>query len=223
MLVPDPTSARAASGTREEVDALLTALRDGGRPAVAGLPAEFVQNVAEVLAGANGQIEVMLSGPRELSRHDLVLARAGTLRRSRGLTGPEDLALHPTTVLPGVLLRLAGIAPVEPLPPQVTLDPAPELLDDLFVEDAAARHTAWAQLLEEAAALPDAASEELEQAPPRAVHLTRRRADGDRSAQVVMLRGRYLVAEPGGAAPLRGTTPTGAARALLRPLLSVSG
>lgn len=224
MLAPDRTSAFAASGTREEVDALVAALRGGKRPAeAASLPAEFVEGASDVLAGADGQIEVTLSDPRELSEHVLVLARAGTLRRSRGLTGPEDLALHPTTALPGVLLRLAGIAPVEPLPPEIALDPAPDVLADLFVGDGAARRAAWTRMREDAATLPDAALDELEQAPPRAVHLVRRRAGGDRSALVVMLRGRYLVAAPDGAAPLTGTAPHGAARALLRPLVSGSG
>lgn len=224
MLTPDPSSARAFSGRRDDVDALLSELAAGRGPATStALPDALLNDLAEVLTGASGQVELTLSTPQGLSSHTLTLARAGTLRRSRGLTDREDLALHPTSTLPGVLLRLAGIAPTEALRAGEILAPPTGSCEEVFSDRSPQRETAWAQLREVAAALPPAAEEQIDQAPPRGLRLVRRRASGDRTAVVLLLRGRYLVAETGGAAALRGTTPTGATRALLRPLLSASG
>ena len=160
-----------------------------------------------------------LSAPQSRSTHELTLSRAGLLRRSRGTDAREDLAVHPTSVLPGLLLRLAGIAPVEPLAHEVALDVSPETVDALFEVDTADRTAAWSALTEAATVLPTAADAQLEQAPPRAARLVRHRPEGSRSATVVLLRGRYLVADGAGEPPLRGASATGATRSLMTALL----
>lgn len=223
MLIADPASPHTASGTREDVEQLMDDLSSGRASATAAaLPDDFVQAVSEILAAASGQIEVETADPLGRAAHHLLLSRTGTLRRSRGSTEREDLAVHPTTVLPGVLLRLAGIAPTEPLSAEVTLGTRPGVLADLFAEDLARSTAAWARMLEAADRLPDAAQSDIDQAPPRAIRLIRRRKSGDGAVVLLQLRGRYLVADGEDASMLRGTTPTCAVRALLRPLLSAS-
>lgn len=224
MLTADPASPRAATGTRMEVDQLLADLSAGrAAPSATSLPETFVQTVSETLAATSGQVEVEIADPLGRSAHCLLLSRAGTLRRSRGFTEREELAVHPTSTLPGVLLRLAAIAPTEPLPAEVTVTTTPQELADLFAADSTRSVAAWARVTEAGGVLPPAAQDGIDQAPPRAVRLVRRRETGDGAAALLLLRGRYLVAAGTDATTLRGTTPTGAARALLRPLLTVSG
>lgn len=182
--------------------------------------------VDEIIASARGEIEVRLSAPTRLSEHTLTLSRAGVLRRSRDprdVERSEQLGVHPTPALPGVLLRLAAIAPLGGPPEGSDLDLPEELLDQLAAPDDGLREAAWSRALDAARALPAPADPALEAAPPRAVHLVRRRAEGDAGAVLVQLRGRYLVADPASAGRLVGATPTDAARALLRPLLTARG
>lgn len=220
MIVPDPRNPSGATAALDESDAFLEALASGS--AVDGadaLDAQLVATMAEILRAPGGTLDMTLSAPQSRSTHDLTLSRAGLLRRSRGNAAREDLAVHPTSVLPGLLLRLAGIAPVEPLAPEVTLDVAPEAVDALFGADPAGRAAAWTALTEAAAALPAAADVQLEQAPARAARLLRHRPEGSRSATVVLLRGRYLVADGAGGSVLRGASATGATRSLMAALL----
>lgn len=182
--------------------------------------------VDEILASARGEIGVRLSAPTRLSEHTLTLSRAGILRRSRDprdVERSEQLGVHPTAALPGVLLRLAAIAPLGSPPEGSVLDLPQELLVQLADPDDALREDAWSRALEAAQTLPPVADPSLEAAPPRAVHLVRRRPEGDAGAVLVQLRGRYLVADPSGAGRLVGATPTDAVRALLRPLLTARG
>lgn len=225
MITPDPTNANGATAPHDEMSAFLEALAAG--PTVDGssvdgadeLDAQFVATAAEILRAPGGTLEVVLSTPQSRSTHEITLARAGLLRRSRGTTAQEDLAVHPTSVLPGILLRLAAIAPVEPLPPEVGLDLPTETVQALFDADLETRTAAWTALTEAGTALPAADDAQLEQAPPRAARLVRHRPEGSRSAIVVLLRGRYLVADGTEGPALRGTSPTGATRSLMAALL----
>lgn len=225
MIAPDPSDPRGAMGVPDEIDAFLAALApgstvDGSPPDGADpLPAQFVTTVAEILRAPGGTLDVVLSDAGRRSTHELTLSRAGILRRSRGADAREDLAVHPTSVLPGLLLRLARIAPVKPLAQEVALDVPPETVDALFAAEPADRTAAWTALTGAAAALPRAADTQLEKAPPRAARLVRHRPEGSRSATVVLLRGRYLVADGAGEPVLRGTSATGATRSLMAALL----
>lgn len=224
MITPDPTSPALAAGSTDDVDALLEALRSGGTAAGAGaLPAEFVSTLTAILGAPGGSLDVVLSFPQGYSTHRFTLARAGVLRRSRGLTAQEEIALHPVTVLPGALLRLVGIAPVEALDAATVLEVPRDAADGLFDADAGARTAAWRAVTAASAALPTAAKEDLDSAPPRAARVTRHRPEGSRSATVLLLRGRYLVLSPEDPGSLVGTTPTGAARAVTSTLLSADG
>ncbi|HEX7353153.1 hypothetical protein [Brachybacterium sp.] len=221
MITPDPSSPILAAGPRREVASLIDALRAGQDvPAEANeLSDSFLEALGAVLASPAGTAEISLSSPFSSSVHELTLSRTGVLRRSRGLAGTEEIGIHPTTVLPGLLLRLAAVSPVEPLDPAVVLPSTPDGIHGVFDEDPVRRERTWDQLLEEGAALPRARQEELEGSDPRAVRLVRHRPEGERSATVLLLRGRYLVVEDD---HVRGTDPTGASRSLMSAMLRPS-
>ncbi|ATG54023.1 hypothetical protein CFK41_03970 [Brachybacterium ginsengisoli] len=220
MLAPDPNNPAGVSGSRDEIDVFLDAIVSGSAiDEVETLPKELVSTLAEILRAPGGTLTVTLSAPERVSGHDLTLARAGLLRRSRETPAREDLAVHPTSALPGLLLRLTAISPVEPLAEDVTLDVDATVVDSLFDAEPSTRHAAWSTMIEASTALPAAMRSELEQAPPRAARLVRHRPGGDRSATVVLLRGRYLLAEGSALSALHGSSPTGAVRSLMTALL----
>lgn len=221
MITPDHSSPILASGPRAEVESLVESLRAGQDvPAEASaLSPSFLEALSSVLAAPAGTAELFLSSPFSSSVHELTLSRAGVLRRSRGPAGAEDISVHPTTILPGLLLRLAAVSPVEPLDPAIALAPTPDGIQGVFDEDPVRRERSWDQLLEAGAALPRAGQEQLENSDPRAVRLVRHRPEGVHAATVLLLRGRYLVAEGD---RVRGTDPTGASRSLMSAMLRPS-
>ena len=179
--------------------------------------------VDEILDSARGEVKVRLSEPHRQSLHTLTLARAGVLRHSRAPGTAEETAVHPTSALPGVLLRLAAIAPLGAAPEGSSLDALSSSIEQLFSEDPTTRERAWGYLLESATVLPPVSDPALEAAPPRAVQLVRRRVDGDRRAVLLQVRGRYLIVSEEGSGRFVGADPTDAAREVLRPLLTVRG
>lgn len=220
MITPDATSPTVATGSAEDVDGLLDALRSGQAPEGAdALPAEFLSTVADVVTTPAGSMDVVLSSPQGYSTHEFTLSRAGALRRSRGTTSQEEIALHPMTVLPGALLRLVGISPVEASDPSVLVEAEGSVVDALFAEDADARSEAWRSVTTAMATLPSASRQDLEDAAPRAARVVRHRPEGSRSATTLMLRGRYLLPAEDPTGGLHGTTATGAARAVMTALL----
>ncbi|WP_157975570.1 hypothetical protein [Brachybacterium sp. YJGR34] len=220
MIRPDEQSPTIARGTAEEVATFLDDLAAGGdADGLHAMPAALVASVGEILAGASGRAEVTLSDPQGYSTHAITLSRAGVLRRSRGLTGPEELAVHSTGTVPGLLLRLAALSPTEPLPATVRLAAPAAETDALFSAMEAERRAAWEALSGAAAALPPAARPATDQAAPRAAQLLRHRPSGAHGAVVVMLRGRYLVPDAE-SSTLHGVSPTGASRALMSALLA---
>lgn len=222
MITPDEHSTVLATGPSSEIGAFLDAAA-AGRPfeSAAALDGSFVRAIGEILRAAAGTAEITLAGPLSYSTHRFTLARGGTLRRSQGLSAHTEIAAVPTGVLPGVLLRLASIAPVEPLSSAVTLELPPGTLVDLFAVETGPRTAAWSAVTAAAQSLPGAELAELEQTEPRAAQLVRHRPGGgaDRTSLVILLRGRYLVPAAAGADSLHGTDATGATRALLSGML----
>jgi len=220
MITPDPSSPVIASGPDAEIDALIDAMAAGHRADGAErLDPSFVQSIAEIVTAAAGTLDVTLSGPLSYSTHRFTLSKGGTLRRSQGHSDSVEIAAFPTSVLPGALLRLTSVAPVEPLTRATMLELPEGLLADLFSASSEHREGAWGAVIRGAHALPAAERAEFERAEPRAAQLVRRRPDGDRTSRIVLLRGRYLVPTGDGSDALCGTDPTGATRALLAALL----
>jgi len=220
LITPDATSPTVATGSAEDVDGFLDALRSGQAPEGAdALRAEFLSTVAEVVTAPAGSMDVVLSSPQGYSTHGFTLSRAGALRRSRGTTSQEEIALHPMTVLPGALLRLVGISPVEASESSVIVEAEDSVVDALFEADADARSAAWRSVTAAMASLPSSARKDLEDAEPRAARVVRHRPEGSRSATTLMLRGRYLLPAEDSVDQVHGTTPTGAARAVMTALL----
>lgn len=219
MITPDPTAPNVITAPQVEIDQFLDAIGTGNAiDPVEGVSETFLASVSEILRNAAGSLAVTLSEPQGYSTHEFTLARAGVLRRSRGVTQTEDLAVHPTSTLPGLLLRLTSIAPVEPLPAESSLPISVQDVAGIFDSAEDTRAARWSAVIDAAGSLPPAHREDFEQAPPRAARLVRRRPEGERSAVVLLVRGRYLVAADD-ATELHGTSPTGAARALMTAML----
>lgn len=199
-----------------QTDSVLAALAKGEAFEGSGqLPQELTERLTSILSAPRGEMSLEISGADLHLTHALLLAQAGVLRRTRLSGKTDEIALSPTAVLPGVLLRLAGIAPVEPLAAEIRPAVRGELLDGLFDADPQARREAWAGLQELSRNLPAPLDPELDSAPPRALRATRRTPSGDRTAQLLMLRGRYLLVAPSGlGTSLVGTDPTTASRAI---------
>lgn len=220
MIAPDEHSAVLATGPSSEIDAFLDSAAAGRAPeGAASLDEAFVRATGEILRAAAGTVDVTLAGPLSYSTHHFTLSRGGTLRRSQGQSPTAEIAALPTGALPGALLLLASIAPVEPLPAEVTLELPPRTLESLFVADAGPRTAAWSAVTEAAQSLPAAERAEFERAEPRAAQLVRHRPEGARGSRIILLRGRYLVPAADGTDKLCGTDPTGATRALLTGML----
>ncbi|WP_062947498.1 hypothetical protein [Brachybacterium sp. sponge] len=220
MITPDASSRVIASGPGPEIDALVEALA-AGRPAAGteALDPSFVQSIGEIVAAASGTVEVTLSGPLSYSTHRFTLSRGGTLRRSQGQSDTVEIAAFPTSALPGALLRLTSIAPVEPLGTDTVLELPEGCLTSLFTPESELRESAWGAVIRASHTLPDAERAEFERVEPRAAQLVRRRPEGDRTSRVLLLRGRYLITAEDSTDAVRGTDPTGATRSLLTGLL----
>lgn len=222
MITPDENSPALATGPAPEIEAFLDAAATGrGDQSAAALDDSFVRAVGEILRTASATAEVVLSGPLSFSTHRFTLSRGGTLRQSQGQSSAVEISALPTAALPGALLRLAGIASVEPLSHEATLSLTSDSLEALFSSESAARTAAWSTVVDAARVMPAAEQPHLEESAPRAARLVRHRPDGDRTSLVLLVRGRYLV--PAEDHMLRGTDPTGAARALLSAMLNPGG
>lgn len=208
-----PTVLRVDPDSTEEVLAALAAQRpvDGSDQ----VDAEVLGMFATVLSAPRGALRLESVGAEHYVAHEFTLAAQGSLRVTRGRDELVEIGLFPTQLFSGVLLRLLQLAPVEPLPAEVRVTLPAGLLDEVLTENRAARTAPLATLQEAGASLPPARDARLEQAPLRVHRLVRRDDAGDRTAQLVMLRGRYLRVESGAfGTALVGTDPTGAHRVM---------
>lgn len=204
---------------------------------------DLLRRLRAVLSAPAGRVDVELSSPGTLRRHRIVLSRSGAVRWSEladaaadaqvldapadaaprnstpGGAAPAELSLFPTEMLPGVVLRLCALSPVETLPAGIVVGLSGETAAGLWVEDSTARSEAWDAVIRSSRALPPSLAPHLEEAPPQAARVSRFRPDGTArasTAETLLLRGRRLILEADGAQPrLVGTDPTGAARRLV--------
>lgn len=212
MIHYDPNSPMVLGVDSDTTDDVLAALTAG--EAFEGsdrLDRRLVTLAQQILADPRGSLTLEVSGDPLLHRHEIVLSRAGALRRSRASSRRDEIAVFLTPILPGVMMRLLGLAPVEPLSAENRLAVPPEVLDRLWTTDDEERSTDWGELRRIARALPTAEDTQLEDAPVRALRVARQ----DRVVEALMLRGRYLLVERGGlSTSLVGSDPTGVSRAI---------
>lgn len=218
MIHYDPTSPMVLGVDSDATDDVLEALTAGAQfEGSHQLDARLVTMAHQILSDPRGSLTLELSGDPLYHRHEIVLSRAGALRRSRASARRDEIAVFLTPILPGVMMRLLGLAPVEPLDDEHRLAAPPEVLDRLWTTDDEERSRGWAEMRRIARALPTAEDPELEDAPVRALRVSRQ----DRTFEALMLRGRYLRVERGAlSTTLVGSDPTGISRtifALLTP------
>lgn len=212
MIHYDPSSPMVLGVDSDTTDDVLAALTAGETfEGSAQLDRRLVTLAQQILSDPRGSLTLEVSGDPLLHRHEIVLSRAGALRRSRASAGRDEIAVFLTPILPGVMMRLLGLAPVEPLSAENRLAAPPEILDRLWTADDEERSREWGELRRIAQALPTAEDTQLEDAPVRALRVTRQ----DRVVEALMLRGRYLLVERGGlSTSLVGSDPTGVSRAI---------
>lgn len=221
----DPADPMVLRTSSESTDDVLAALATGHAPDGGDdLSPDFSAAVRDILADPRGQMTLEVSGNPLYQHHSFTLARAGVLRRSRASERTNELAVFPTTVLPGVLLRLAPMVPLEPLEPSVRLTVPADLLSQLWTSDWSELSDAWNRIRELTHDLPAAADSDADALPLRAVRATRAPKDGQGDARTfvaLVLRGRYLIAEHSGlGTSLVGTDPTTVARGFFSLLVS---
>lgn len=220
MISSDPSTPMVMSIDSPSTDHFLEAMRDGTSfDGAHSLQAQFTVPLQKILAEPRGSLSLVVSGTDQFHTHHFTIARAGVLRRSTVSRKSDELAIFPGTVMAGVLLRLAAVSPTEPLSSDVRVGVNPVLLTQIWAQDPTARTAAWAEISRISASLPEAGSIDLDSTPPRAVRLTRAGAHGENRTTVLLLRGRYLIAEEGAlATTLVGTDPTSVSRALMSVL-----
>lgn len=216
MISYDPEAPHVLRVESARTDEVLSALASG-RPVEgsADVEPEMLEILRAILSEPRGRMRLESAGKLHRVTHELTLAAQGSLRRSPVRPGLDEIAVFPTPMLSGVLLRLIQLAPVEPLPSDLRIAVPSDLVDSVLIEDHEARTAPLAALEDAASALPPASDAQLEEAPLRVHRLTRRTDSGDRTAHVLLLRGRYLRLESGAlGATLVGSDPTGAHRVL---------
>lgn len=220
MITSDSSTPMVMSIDSPSTDHFLAAMRDGTPfDGAHELQDQFTVPLRRILAEPRGSMSLVVSGTDQFHTHDFTIARAGVLRRSAASAKTDELAIFPGTVMAGVLLRLAAVSPTEPLSSDVRAGVNPTLLAQIWTEDGAARSAAWDEISRIAQSLPEAVSTDLEATPPRAVRLTRSGPHGENRSTVLLLRGRYLIAEEGAlTTALVGSNPTSVSRSLMSVL-----
>lgn len=210
---------------RGEASALTRVLEGIAQPepglAAAGIDETFASACHEILIAPRGTLRIRVAGPSSVADHRITLARSGALLLStRTDRDTAEATLFPVAMLPGVLARVAAIAPTGTgtTPEPATTPPGhvdPDDLAALLSPDTATREAAAARCASElrtSTAFPDGP----DGAAWSAISVLRERPDRTERALVVRTADTYATAEDTGA--LTAGSPTAAWRHLASAL-----